>query len=347
MTNRNTSGLQLTRAFALALAAVLAAIGWRVIASSDAGWIKHAITKSVRNVSLPEEQSKVVYLATDVLNYTNAGVFVSTDSGVTFKNVTGALPERVVKDIAVHPSNVKMAYVALLNSGVYQTKNQGTSWTAKNLGLTVQQATALFLNPIAPSTLLLGIKGGSVFRSTNGGGLWTQVGTVTGDVTAFAADPKDKKVYYLGTNKRAVYKSIDSGVTWVQKTVGLAGATANSITSIIVDPLNAANIYLAMSKNGVFKSTDGGESWAQKKTGLKNIKVNDLVLYKKTPSILYAATDGTGIFKSTDSAETWTQFDKLNLTELKILGVGLDQVTGKHLFAGTASAVFDYTLTAP
>lgn len=335
------------RLVAAGLIATLGLIGWRLVASPLAGWVKHDISKSLRNLRIPEKKSKTIYCATDVLNYTNAGVFVSTDDGATYKNVTGALPERVVKDIAVHPTNTKAAYVALLNSGVYKTTNQGTTWTASSTGLTVQQTTALFLNPISPGTMFLGIKGGLVYVSTNGGALWTQRGTVTGDVTVFAGDPKNKKIYYLGTSKRKIYKSIDSGTTWVDKTIGLSGATTNSVVAVVIDPVNPMNVYLAMSKNAVFKSTDGGETWVQKKTGLSNVKVNDLVLYKKTPSILYAATDGSGVFKSTNAGESWTQFDKLNLTELKVFGLALDQLTGKHLFAGTSSAVFDYTLTAP
>ncbi|MEW6365379.1 MAG: hypothetical protein AB1714_12185 [Acidobacteriota bacterium] len=330
-----------------ALLLVLGMMGWRLVASSDAGWSKHAISKSVHYIRIPVKQSKVVYCATDVLNYTNAGVFVSTDGGKKFANVTGTLPERVVKGLAVHPSNTNSAFVALLNGGVYRTSNRGKTWVQMNNGLTVRQTTAILMNELAPSTLLLGIKGGKVYRSTNGAATWTNVATVTGDVTALAADPKNKTVYYLGTSKRIVYKSTDSGTTWQQRIIGLTGAANNIITAIVVDPITTTNVYLGMSANGVFASTDGGESWAQRKTGLKNLKINDLVLYRKIPSIIYAATKGSGVFKSTTSAATWVQFDKLNLTDLSVLGLALDQVTGKHLFAGGALGIYDYQLTAP
>lgn len=337
----------IARLLGAALVIVAISIGWRLGAAPDAGWVKHPISKSIRSIRIPQKQSKVIFCATDVVNYSNAGIFVSTDGGATYKNITGTLPERVIEDVAVHPSNTKMVYAALLNSGVYRTTNQGASWTAMNSGLTSRQTTAIFLNPLVSNNLLLGIKGGNVYRSTNGGSSWTLVATVAGDVTVFAADPKNKKVYYLGTSKREVYTSINSGATWDPANVGLLGATTNIITAIVVDPVNTMNVYLSMSKNGVFKSTDAGGSWAQKKTGLSSLAVNDLVLYQKTPSILYAATNGKGVFKSTNGAGNWTQFDKLNLTDLKVLGLALDQLTGKHLVAGTANAIFDYTLTAP
>ncbi|MEW6365382.1 MAG: hypothetical protein AB1714_12200 [Acidobacteriota bacterium] len=53
------------------------------------------------------------------------------------------------------------------------------------------------------------------------------------------------------------------------------------------------------------------------------------------------------MLKSTTSAATWVQFDKLNLADLSVLGLALDQVTGKHLFAGGTLGIYDYTLPAP
>ncbi len=120
-----------------------------------------------------------------------------------------------------------------------------------------------------------------------------------------------------------------------------------SVSAILTDPVTPTNVYASTTKKGVYKSSDGGESWTQKASGLTNLKVNDLVLYLKSPSILYAGTAGAGVFKSTNGGEAWTQFDRLNLTNLNVLGLALDQVTGKHLFAGTPIGVFDYTLAAP
>jgi hypothetical protein len=56
--------------------------------------------------------------------------------------------------------------------------------------------------------------GGGVFKSTDGGGIWSQAnaGLISGYISAFAVDPATSTTLYAGGE--GMYKSVNSGADW-------------------------------------------------------------------------------------------------------------------------------------
>jgi photosystem II stability/assembly factor-like uncharacterized protein len=144
-------------------------------------------------------------------------------------------------------------------------------------------------------------------------------GTNLGRVNAIAFDPVDPKVIYIGAADGGLWRSPDSGSTWVPLTDTLPTL---SIADIAIDPVNPKHIFIATGDGfgygnpfwggtysiGVWVTTDGGGTWNP--TGLTlavalNRTVRRLAMHPKNPQILLAATSA-GLFRTADGGVTWT-----------------------------------------
>lgn len=71
--------------------------------------------------------------------------------------------------------------------------------------------------------------GRGVFKTTNGGVLWSEITSFTGDnITTIALDPENTNVIYAGTQDNGVWVSLDEGATWTKQSNGMGkglGAT--------------------------------------------------------------------------------------------------------------------------
>jgi hypothetical protein len=75
---------------------------------------------------------------------------------------------------------------------------------------------SLAIDPIDPATLYAGVRGGGVFKSSDGGGTWTAIndGLPAGIVVnALAVDRQIPSTLYAGANQ-GVFKSTNGGEVW-------------------------------------------------------------------------------------------------------------------------------------
>ncbi|HET6990952.1 MAG TPA: hypothetical protein VFJ43_06490, partial [Bacteroidia bacterium] len=111
-----------------------------------------------------------------------------------------------------------------------------------------------------PNWMYCGTEPGEVYRSTNGGTLWSLVSAndpMNGGITAIAVDPIDSLTCYVGSGS-FIFKTSDGGATW-NPVLSNANLGPNEI---LVHPTNTQTILVAATK-GFFKSTNGGLSWTQ------------------------------------------------------------------------------------
>ena len=83
---------------------------------------------------------------------------------------------------------------------------------------------------------------------------WISHGPEGGIILALAVDPLTPTTLYAGASFGGVYKSTDSGGTWI---LVKGGVNAHSLA---VDPQTPSTIY-AGTWNGLFKSVDAGATW--------------------------------------------------------------------------------------
>jgi photosystem II stability/assembly factor-like uncharacterized protein len=155
---------------------------------------------------------------------------------------------------------------------------------------------ALAAAPGNSQILWVGYNDGSVFKSTNGGGTWSQVGAgalPNGRMcTRITIDPSSSDVVYVtfgGYTTDNVWKTADGGTTF--NDLGASLPTAPAYT-LAIHPQNSAFLYLGMEV-GLFASADGGSTWSPTNEGPVNCSVNELFWINRA---LTAATHGRGLF---------------------------------------------------
>jgi uncharacterized protein (TIGR03437 family) len=251
------------------------------------------------------------------------GVFESPNGGAGWTALSFGL--NGVQSLAVDSSNPATIYAGpivnmvgfLSGGGVIKSTDGGATWTSANTGLptisgmangsttsTFAGVNGFAIDPSNPATVYCA-PGGTVFKTTDGGGNWTAAdaglpGSVS--VLSIAVDPTQATTVYAGTSVGTVFKSLDGGGSWT-------GLNANLpivwVQALAVNPGSPSTLYAGTNSEGVFISHDGGVSWSQANSGLSNLAVLSLAADPTVPAVLYAGTNGSGVFKSMDGGATW------------------------------------------
>ena len=141
-----------------------------------------------------------------------------------------------------------------------------------------------------------------------------------GRVTTVTGVPSQPKTFYMGVASGGLFRTTDSGATWVPLTDGKV--PLGSMGSIAVADSDPNIIYLGTGSDGVrsnvstgrgmYKSTDGGQTW--KFIGLYNAgQIGAVRIHPTNPDIVWVSAvgdifktnDERGIFKTTDGGQTW------------------------------------------
>lgn len=140
-------------------------------------------------------------------------------------------------------------------------------------------------------------------------------GNVGGRTRSILIHPTNPSTMWASAVGGGIWKSTDSGATWVPKADLLLNIAVNSM---VLDPRNPDTIFAgtgegffngdALRGAGILKSTDGGETWAQlpATNNPDFYYVQKIVLSKGSSQRMYAATR-TGIFRTNDAGVTWTK----------------------------------------
>jgi photosystem II stability/assembly factor-like uncharacterized protein len=236
------------------------------------------------------------------LRTTNGGGGWSAPSGIiTTDRFNWSTP------IVMNPLN---RHVVLTGSHrVYRSTNNGVSYSpisgdlTQNLPsqLVYSTLTTLDICPSDTSLYYAGSDDGKVWRSTNRGGIWTDIsaGLPVRWVTRVVGDPVDPmKVYVtlsgfgLDEHEPHVYRSTDRGTTWTPVSGNLPDVPVNDV---VVDPLDTNRLYVA-TDTGVWWTSDGGSLWVPLGQGLPFTAVFDLNLHAPSRTLV-AATHGRSQWK--------------------------------------------------
>jgi photosystem II stability/assembly factor-like uncharacterized protein len=290
-------------------------------------------------------QTKILLLLLAIASFTiNAqDVTDNTFSGLKFRNIGPAFTSGRIADIAIHPENENVWYVAVGSGGVWKTTNSGTTWTPIFDNQTSYSIGAVTIDPNNTHTIWVGTGenvggrhvafGDGVYVSHDDGASWKNMGLKNSEhISKIVVHPEDYNTIWVVSQgplwtsggERGVYKSVDGGTTW-KRTLGddeWVGAT-----DLVIDPRDPDVLYAATWQrhrtvagylgggpgSGLHKSTDGGETWKKLTNGIpgSNLGKIGLAISPFNPDIIYAAieldrTKG-GVFMSTNKGESWTK----------------------------------------
>ena len=203
------------------------------------------------SMAISNQSDAVVYVGTAPV-LTRSGVFVTTNSGSTWGNITGTLPDRYPVDIAVDPVDDQIAYVVMSGFGsghLFRTTNRGSNWTDITNGLPDLPSSAVMPDPDFPQVLYFGNDIG-VYVSTDTGATWQefQVGMPDAAIVMDLAPVRTTRFLRAVTHGRGVYERL-----MLDPTTGVAdggsGAPAAGLQMLATQPnpfRDATNIRFAL-----------------------------------------------------------------------------------------------------
>ena len=178
-------------------------------------------------------------------------------------------------------------------SAFYTSSNAGGAWNASSAGLNVNAVTDIVPDPKDQSILYVATERG-VFKSTNSGAAWNQVGTLT-NVSQLVIDPVTPSTLYA-VSLPELYKSTDGGKTWQN--------ILTDVRTVAIDPVTPTILYAGRTNSGIYKSADGGATWTAQFLPYSQAAVYAIAINPSLPSVVYLGTT-YGLFATSNGGANW------------------------------------------
>ncbi|MDH3272074.1 MAG: hypothetical protein OEN56_12110 [Gemmatimonadota bacterium] len=334
---------------------------------------------SIGAVAVAQSNSNILYLGSGEANnsrssYWGNGVYKSIDAGETWTNV-GLPQSQHIGRIVVHPTNPDVVYAAALGPlyseggqrGLYKSTNGGRSWEQVLApvveGRTIGVVDAV-MDPTDPNTLYaasydkvrlpftfdLGGPGSRLWKTTDGGANWIQIGQgLPGGmlgrigVDVYERDPDILYVTIENANKEdmsdeerrrelldhqssrgmiggEVYRSDDGGLNWTKVSPddqSIGGAPAYYYGQIIIDPNDPDVVHVLSAAS--WGTYDGGETWERRPLAFGG---DDHALWinpNDSRHMILGYDHGLGV--SYDAGANWYHPDFQSLAQFYAVGV--------------------------
>jgi len=231
-------------------------------------------------------------------------IFKSTDYGKTWVDkaiVTGSTENDDITAIASAGGGV--SYLITANTHVWKSCDYGDSWIdlgkISNNSHTEGAVLTYGLVVTNKGTVLASdtnTAGGHIFRSTDGGHNWTDLGKIS-DRALYRFEKVGDGIIVNGWAGRT-YKSTNDGVNWVDK-----GQLINS-PLFATEYLGNGIILQAAQSGNVFRSTDNGETWLD--LGVIGDAADDFVYLGNGITVYTTYSGSNSLYYSADYGLTWS-----------------------------------------
>lgn len=258
---------------------------------------------------------------------------------LAFRAVGPALTSGRVADLAINPLNPDEWYVTAASGGVWKTTNHGLTFEPLFDDQGSYSIGCITLDPSNAHTVWVGTGennnqrsvayGDGVYKSTDGGSSWTNVGLKASEhIGMIAVHPKNSNIVWVAAygplwssgGERGIYKTTDGGTTW-RRVLNVSEHTG--FNEVHLDPRNP-NVLFATAhqrrrhvhtyvsggpESGLWKSEDGGETWSEVKNGIPGGDKGrlSLAISPVNPDLHYLMVEGHGTYRSTNRGASYSK----------------------------------------
>ena len=317
---------------------------------------------SVGDIAVSESDPNVIYVGTGehavrgVMTSYGDGVYKSTNGGVSWQNI-GLEKTRHISDIAIHPNNADIVYVAAQGTvhgpnnerGVYKSVDGGANW---NRVLYINDSTGIaslsmdMNNPRIlyaaawehrrfPWTVSSGGKGSAIWKSTDEGKTWVKLTEglpeVMGKIGLSVSRVNSNRVFAIvetEKKKSGLYRSDDAGATWALLSNNQDISSRSwYYMKVYADTKNENLVYVLNAP--MMRSIDGGKTFTNVKVGHGD--THDLWINPTNNNEIGLADDGGGEI-SYDQANTWSSI--MNQSTAQFYRVNTDNTFPYKVYGG-------------
>lgn len=250
------------------------------------------------------------------------GVYMSSDYGLSWSNISASFPNKVSNDILIDLMDISRMYVATEGDGIYYSTDGGNTWNFDATGAGENGAArCLALNPGNPDQIYAGFLSLALCKSNDAGITWefANNGIATlqvNDIEVNPLDPQELLTGFEAENSGGCYMSHDEGETW-ELASGLPGTRFSQVTFGSDGAMYAwSNGPTTVAQEGLYKSVDGGTTWVN--TGpfvgtLFETQIFALGVSPTDPGLILIGGNNFGvngwasvIWMSTNGGQDWT-----------------------------------------
>ena len=246
-------------------------------------------------------------LGTNIIAETPKGVYLSSDGGNNWNNISNGLPTDAI--LSTITGNENYLFVGTFNKGIFVSTNTGSNWTSADSGLPSINTSILALAG-SGSNIYAGTQYG-VYISTDNGIEWSAAnnGMPAGPIDIISLAIDGEKVCAGSDQGYGVYFSTDKGSSWTGANSGLPTLTGypSSYISFNAIAMSSSNIFVGTSGSGIYLSTNNGTSWTAANSGFPEVNFNQQLYVYSLAVISGNIVAGTsdGIYISTNNGSTW------------------------------------------
>ena len=269
------------------------------------------------DIAVPKGSKHTIYVGA-----ATGGVWKTDNSGITWEPIMDEAPSMSVGDITIAPSDSDIVWVGLgeanifrasvAGTGVYKSVDAGKTW--QHMGLADTHTIGrIIIHPKNPDIVYVASPGHEwthnemrgVFKTSNGGKTWDKVfylNDYTGAVD-LVMDPSETDTLYTSMWNRTrqrwsdpkpgpgdgIFKTIDGGKTWKQKTNGLPPLEKTGRIGLDIAQSSPNVLYAFVDNHNPGREVEEGERDAYGRT--------------KTGRVI----KGAEVYRTDDKGETWNK----------------------------------------
>ncbi|MFZ5843722.1 MAG: hypothetical protein ACOY3E_12590 [Pseudomonadota bacterium] len=222
-----------------------------------------------------------------------------------------------VRALLVHPANPQKIWAGSVSGGIWVSDDGGANWAPVDDFMANLAVSTMVFDPNNPAVMYAGtgegffnadaIRGAGVFKSTDGGVTWNQLGSTVGSTfhhvnrLAFSANGQT----LIAATNDGLFRSVNGGSTWSNVTPRTI-AGADRFLDLDFHPTDSNRVLTSDDDIGVLYSTDGGQNWSAA-TGFTDPQRIELAYAPSNPSIVYASVERNNgeIWKSTNGGQSF------------------------------------------